>query len=702
MPSPLDFIQATVPKALAGSKSELDAKTALDESGASAGEAFSAAFNQALNSQRNKPDKSNPASNEKPFEAASNLKVDSAVPVQAGQIDPLDKKIHKKAEEEATVELAMAEGLTTLKPLADDPQIAEGRTGFSDVKSQSETLPMLDASDTQTGLIEDTGTRLAQSVGLGTLSPEALLMMGLPPAFQAKSTMNDMNLAPTTEPDNTVPASLELAPGSSSAIPAARFNNPVNVTPTGLIPLPSSPSFSEAVDKQGLGLEEAIPQSALPAQTQADPLAQAAVFLESRSSELPIALAQSGASEISEWSQTPNPIRLPDASNTPNSPQGISTEILETTTSPLTPSSPETSQGMQTLPSPFNLPTPESTSPAQEPAQTTSVPSLEMLEQTPIMAFSPGASYTTGAKENDLSLKSATSDISVNTATNQKASNQQTPLNSPASLQALTDFQQSLSAMGAEVEALTESPEPANPQGLSEVPAFERVDQAQSASDSLPPASLASPLPASVGFSQDMAANGPDKLPYFASLAENPVDQVVEGTAYSVKNGQKELILKINPDNLGEVRIRLTSHGNNEVSARLIASTQEGHELLKTQSETLRASLEAQGIRIEKLSVMLAGHTDNGTNPNKQDQPSQFQQQTSNQAQSQQQSFQQSNQSFNPFFQANNGAYQNKQGFAQNPGTLNNRLAQGSEESSGRSTESVSRRNDNGNVSVLA
>lgn len=702
MPSPLDFIQTAAPQALAGSRNELDAKTAADGSGTPTGDAFSAAFNQAfnqvVNSKLNKPDQASPAGNEKPNDAANNLDVESAEAGKAGQAELFGKKIGKKAEEDATIELAMAGGLASPKSLPDELQTPVGGMGPLDVKSQSETLSIPGETDQQTGLMQDNSTRLALSVGFGTLAPEALLMMGLPPAFQAQGTISSPGLPTATESDNIVQTSMDVEPGSSDTTAAARLNNPVSVIQTGFTVAPFSASLSETVDKQGLGFEEAM-QPALTTQAQLPPMAQGDAPPENRSSEWPGATERSAVAEIPDLNQTANPSSVLDLSTASNrlqsNPQSNNMGTFEPATSPLTPSSPEITQNKSTLATPFSLPAQEVAPAGQGLPATFNGPSPEMAEET-LAATNPLSAPLGNRPQENASPAKGTAKIAD--------SSSKTPMNEL--LKPIADLQQTLSALNGEIETLTQDPDSDGPQQvLSEAPAFEMSDKAQPGSDPLPSASLAGPLPASAGIPQNPAANSPDKLPHFASLAENPVDQVVDGTVYSVKNGQKELILKINPDNLGEVRIRLTSHGNNEVSARLIASTQESHELLKTQSETLKASLEAQGIRIEKLSVMLAGHTDNGANPNKQDQPSGFQHQSSNQSQAQpqtqQQAFQQSNQSFNPFFQANSGAYQNKQGFAQNPGSMNNGTGHGTEESSSRSTEPV-RRNDNGNVSVLA
>lgn len=190
----------------------------------------------------------------------------------------------------------------------------------------------------------------------------------------------------------------------------------------------------------------------------------------------------------------------------------------------------------------------------------------------------------------------------------------------------------------------------------------------------------------------------------FVSQAKNIPDQVVDGTAYSVKNGHKELIIRLNPDNLGEVKINLTSSGNNALSARLIASTPESHALLQNQIQTLKSSLEAHGIQLDRLNVVLAGSaadSGNNTRSDSEGNPQAFQQ-NQNQSHSSQRDFNQpGNQQA---FQMAGGGFQQKSGFVQNP-SYNNRFAGngdtgvdiGQARQEGRELS-----NENGHISVLA
>lgn len=106
------------------------------------------------------------------------------------------------------------------------------------------------------------------------------------------------------------------------------------------------------------------------------------------------------------------------------------------------------------------------------------------------------------------------------------------------------------------------------------------------------------------------AATGPsgkESLNVKGMAGTSAVDQVVNAATFSVQNGRKEVTLQLNPHELGDVRVRLSSDSANQVSARLIAATAEAHELLSQQIDGLQKSLEAQGIRVERIQVVLAG-----------------------------------------------------------------------------------------------
>jgi flagellar hook-length control protein FliK len=198
------------------------------------------------------------------------------------------------------------------------------------------------------------------------------------------------------------------------------------------------------------------------------------------------------------------------------------------------------------------------------------------------------------------------------------------------------------------------------------------------------------------------------QIPQFSSTAAHPTEQVADGTVYSVKNGHKELIIRLNPDNLGEVRINLTSHGNQELSARMIATTKESHDLLKSQMDSLKQSLESQGIQVDRLSVVMAGSAESQSNTSHEHQHGfqheSFTQNTPNQSHTHHQD-QQHHQST---FAQMHSQFQHKQGFAQSQ--FSRALNGNSSSATGDGISSEARHrpdthhqdgNDNGRISIL-
>lgn len=104
-------------------------------------------------------------------------------------------------------------------------------------------------------------------------------------------------------------------------------------------------------------------------------------------------------------------------------------------------------------------------------------------------------------------------------------------------------------------------------------------------------------LPAGIGTNQN-----PIKVPGLTVA-----DQAVNGTAITVQAGRKELTLQLNPENLGQLRINLTSVGEQQVSARFITQNADARQELESQINSLRQALEKQGIQLTHITVTMAG-----------------------------------------------------------------------------------------------
>jgi hypothetical protein len=86
------------------------------------------------------------------------------------------------------------------------------------------------------------------------------------------------------------------------------------------------------------------------------------------------------------------------------------------------------------------------------------------------------------------------------------------------------------------------------------------------------------------------------------SLTQHGVDRVTHAVRTSLAHGGMEVRLRLHPDSLGEVRVAVRWEGG-VLSARLEAATPAARDALEGGSEALRASLQEQGIPLDRLSI---------------------------------------------------------------------------------------------------
>lgn len=81
-----------------------------------------------------------------------------------------------------------------------------------------------------------------------------------------------------------------------------------------------------------------------------------------------------------------------------------------------------------------------------------------------------------------------------------------------------------------------------------------------------------------------------------------PLPQVVRGLALALRQGGGSVTMKMHPENLGTVTVRLRVDGG-EVRARLETTEESARRLLMDSTDELRAALEARGLRVERIEV---------------------------------------------------------------------------------------------------
>jgi flagellar hook-length control protein FliK len=103
------------------------------------------------------------------------------------------------------------------------------------------------------------------------------------------------------------------------------------------------------------------------------------------------------------------------------------------------------------------------------------------------------------------------------------------------------------------------------------------------------------------------------------ATGETVADQAVSGAQMAMAAGKKEISLNLNPENLGQLRIHLTSNGDQQVSARFVTTTLEARDQLQEQIDALRQSMEKQGIQVGQITVVMAGEESASANNKGQD-----------------------------------------------------------------------------------
>ena len=86
-------------------------------------------------------------------------------------------------------------------------------------------------------------------------------------------------------------------------------------------------------------------------------------------------------------------------------------------------------------------------------------------------------------------------------------------------------------------------------------------------------------------------------------FAETMQNMVVKQLQLSSANGISEAKISLSPENLGQVDVRITVH-NGLLTAQFLTDNPTAKDMLENQMAQLRASLQSQGLQVDKLEVM--------------------------------------------------------------------------------------------------
>jgi flagellar hook-length control protein FliK len=83
--------------------------------------------------------------------------------------------------------------------------------------------------------------------------------------------------------------------------------------------------------------------------------------------------------------------------------------------------------------------------------------------------------------------------------------------------------------------------------------------------------------------------------------------QAVQGVQSAYDSANKTMQLQLNPEDLGSLRIQIKQMGEGLISARMVVEHPEALNKLQDQLNDMQRHLESQGVKVEKMEVVLAG-----------------------------------------------------------------------------------------------
>jgi len=94
----------------------------------------------------------------------------------------------------------------------------------------------------------------------------------------------------------------------------------------------------------------------------------------------------------------------------------------------------------------------------------------------------------------------------------------------------------------------------------------------------------------------------PNSSPLFTNQSEM-IGKITQAVRLTTSPGTSEISLRLEPDHLGQMRIRLSVDENQSVNARIQVETHEARSLIEGSLQRLRDSLAEQGFKVEKFNV---------------------------------------------------------------------------------------------------
>jgi flagellar hook-length control protein FliK len=241
-------------------------------------------------------------------------------------------------------------------------------------------------------------------------------------------------------------------------------------------------------------------------------------------------------------------------------------------------------------------------------------PTLEAAGESPASEQRHGASVATGADRKDAAVtntggavrnenemtRSGLAAAGTRTATAKDGSGQSVPLDAGSKVQ---EGEAVSTASAAAADSKGEKKQPDARQGFFGNPDREKSSSSTSRAAQTAENAKSAPESQTLGAAQNSQSQFQQRLDSPVSARSAQVYQQVETGAFrNLGQGVKQLVIRLDPADLGQVSVILQVRGK-EVQAVLRSSNQETSVALNEQLGQLRTQLEAQGLKVGKLEV---------------------------------------------------------------------------------------------------
>lgn len=97
-------------------------------------------------------------------------------------------------------------------------------------------------------------------------------------------------------------------------------------------------------------------------------------------------------------------------------------------------------------------------------------------------------------------------------------------------------------------------------------------------------------------------------ISYSFDDVENVMNQITESIKFSISDESSEVSLKLHPESLGSVSVKVSANNEGAMTARFIAQNENVKAIIESQAVVLKEALEAKGVTVEAVEVMVQSH----------------------------------------------------------------------------------------------